>query len=937
MEASASHGLHEREGETVLLAEMLARAGRDAAALVVIEGPAGIGKTSLLAAAAAQARMTGMRVLRARASELEVGVPFGVVRQLLEAVVLGADADRRPALLAGAAREAESVFERAPAAGDVADDAFPKLHGLFWLVSNLAQEQPVALIVDDAQWADPPSLQFLDYLVRRLEGLPIALVLATRPLEPSGAALLARLLTDPVATVIRPAPLTDRGVAEWAAGAMGAEPEAEFVASCTRATRGNPFFVGELLRELAERDLAPTGDAAEVVETLAPHGVAAMVMLRLAGAPAGARELAEAVAVLGADATLPNAAALAGLEPTTARAAATHLLRQGILVEADTLEFAHPVVRTAVHAAMDPAERSAAHAEAARLLDAAGAPVEDVAAHLLLTTPQGDRGAVRTLRAAAARALALGASGTAVPMLERALAEPPPREDLPETLIELGAAATNAGSLEAASHLERAIELAPDGRTRSHAAVELARAVLYGGGDSRLVAVLDRCLQETGDPEAAEALEVLLLGLAAVSREHRALLRARLDSLEEPPEGATGTLAATTLAMLAFDLATCGVSAAESARLAGRILPALAGEITEGGAWAALVGTATATWCEDFATAEQLCAVVSDHARRRGTALTLSGAANLRALLALRRGRLAEVESEAAFAREIARESQGTHVLAALSRSMAALAAVDRGAPEAQLREQLRRLEGDEPDSLPFETVLQARGAVLLELGEPRRALAELRELGRRNDAWAPGAAVVQWRSGAVRALARLGELDEARRLAAEEVEIAERFGAPRGIGVARLAAALVADGDRVEPLREAVEVLDSADAPLELARALVALGSALRHARRPRDAREPLRRALDLASRCNADGLARAAQEELLASGARPRRTALRGVEALTPSERRVAGLAAAGRSNREIAQELYVTEKTVEGHLRNAYGKLEIGSRVELAGALG
>jgi DNA-binding CsgD family transcriptional regulator len=130
--------------------------------------------------------------------------------------------------------------------------------------------------------------------------------------------------------------------------------------------------------------------------------------------------------------------------------------------------------------------------------------------------------------------------------------------------------------------------------------------------------------------------------------------------------------------------------------------------------------------------------------------------------------------------------------------------------------------------------------------------------------------------------------------------------------------------------------VLEDGPDPLELARALLDLGITLRLGRRPTDARDPLRRATELAVRAGADGLAARAQEELLASGARPRRIALSGVEALTPSERRVADLAAAGRSNREIAQELYVTQKTVEGHLRNAYDKLGIRTRLGLAEAL-
>jgi DNA-binding CsgD family transcriptional regulator len=743
-------------------------------------------------------------------------------------------------------------------------------------------------------------------------------------------------VTDPAARVLRPAPLSAEGVASWAAGVLGDTPDAAFVASCERATGGNPFFVGELLRELARRGVAPDEGAAQIAGTLAPDGVAAMVMLRLAGAPSGAKELAEAVAVLGTGATLADAALMAELDAERARQAAAALAREGILAEGEPLDFAHPVLLAAVDAAMADTRRGEAHARAARMRSERGAPVEDVAAHLLLTSPGGDPDTVRTLRAAAARALTLGVPGSALPLLERALEEPPPSSELPPTLVELGGAAASAGALDASRHLLRAIELATDEETRGRAAVELARTVLLGGGDSSVVGILEGCLKGTSDPDLAEAIEVQLLSLAAISRERRALLGPRLESLEEPPADAAGTLAASTLAMLAFREATQGTSAEEGTRLAARILRALAGEVTEAGAWAALVGTATATWCESFDVADRLCAVVSENARRRGTALTLSGAANLRALLELRRGRLAEVEAEAALSFKLARESQGTHVLGALARSTAALAALDRGASADVLRRHLELLAGDEPDSLPFETVLQARGALLLALGDPQAALQELLELARRNDAWAPGAAVVQWRSWAALAHARLGDAAEAERLVEEELELARRFGTPGGIGGALRVAALVGTGDRITGLQEAVDVLEGSATPLELARALVDVGAALRHARKPREAREPLRRALEIAARHRADGLAARARDELLASGARPRRTALRGVESLTPSERRVADLAAAGRTNREIAQELFVTEKTVEGHLRNAFDKLEVRSRLALPEAL-
>jgi DNA-binding CsgD family transcriptional regulator len=192
------------------------------------------------------------------------------------------------------------------------------------------------------------------------------------------------------------------------------------------------------------------------------------------------------------------------------------------------------------------------------------------------------------------------------------------------------------------------------------------------------------------------------------------------------------------------------------------------------------------------------------------------------------------------------------------------------------------------------------------------------------------------WRSVKARALDGLGRTDEALALAQEDLEHARRFGSAGVVGAAlRLVGTLEREAG-IDHLREAVELLERSVAKLELAHALFALGGALRRGREPTAAREPLRRALELAERCGADGLVEQVRAELYAAGVRPRSTALSGVDALTASERRVADLAADGRSNKEIAQTLYVTPKTVEVHLSSAYRKLNIRSRQHLRPAL-
>jgi DNA-binding CsgD family transcriptional regulator len=232
-----------------------------------------------------------------------------------------------------------------------------------------------------------------------------------------------------------------------------------------------------------------------------------------------------------------------------------------------------------------------------------------------------------------------------------------------------------------------------------------------------------------------------------------------------------------------------------------------------------------------------------------------------------------------------------------------------------------------------------ARGRLALALGDPSTARDQGLLTGDRLLAVeAPTAGFASWRPLASQAAARLGERDQALELAREELERAragEATASTTGVALANLGA--IEGGDvGLDALRESVRILEACPARLERAKALVELGAALRRAGWDRDAREQLRKGLEGARACEAETLAERATEELLAAGARPRRPALSGVESLTPSERRVAEMAARGLSNREIAQALFITLRTVETHLTHAYSKLDISSRQELRAAL-
>jgi DNA-binding CsgD family transcriptional regulator len=230
--------------------------------------------------------------------------------------------------------------------------------------------------------------------------------------------------------------------------------------------------------------------------------------------------------------------------------------------------------------------------------------------------------------------------------------------------------------------------------------------------------------------------------------------------------------------------------------------------------------------------------------------------------------------------------------------------------------------------------LLESRGRLRVAKGRLREGLDDLGEAGARWERLrCDRSPISRWREDAALALARLGETNEARRLAVEQLEVARATGLPRTVGAAtRVAGAVAPRADGIPLLREAAGLLAQAPAPVELARALVDLGAALRREGRRVEARDHLRQGLELAHRAGATPLATRAREELLAAGGRPRKPVFTGVEALTASELRVARLAAEGQTNRQIAEGLFVTQRTVETHLRHVFQKLDIAGREQL-----
>ncbi|HWC25376.1 MAG TPA: AAA family ATPase [Solirubrobacteraceae bacterium] len=940
-DAGAPALLLEREAELAALGALLsgARAGRGR--VVLIEGPAGIGKTRLLGETREHAGRQGLGVLGARGGELERDYAFGVVRQLLEASVARASAAQRRELLAGAAALAESVL-CAPAAASPAGAGAAQsiLHGLYWVVANLAERRPLLLAVDDLHWADGPSLRFLLYLARRLRDLPVALVLALRTGEPSGdAELLRALRLEAHPPVLEPKPLSPRGTGALTAALLGREAAEGLAAACHEATRGNLFLLMELLHQLGT---GSGGADPAAVSRLASERIAAAILLRIGRLDRSAPALVRAASVLGEGATLDLVAALAGLDRLTAAGLADALARAEILepsAPSAPLRFVHPLVRTAVYEDMPRRKRLRLHARAAQLLSQDPDGVDAAAVHLLRTEPSGDEAAVELLRQAARAAIGYGAPDAAVELLRRAEREPPPEAARPGLLLELGSAAWRAGEPDGVALLREAFATAVGQPARARAGLELALALGVSRGESTdAIPVLERARDGLRDEELRTIIDARLVMFAVCVPVARARLSAHRRRTRAAVERSGSEAGLLLRSVVAADLALDG-AAAEAVRLAeealvdGRVMRrdiAHESDFAMAAVWV-LIGTGRLR-----AAARQLDDGIA-YARARGSPFAVARVACFRALVLWRLGELRGAESDADVALPVAAAWGIPH---ALSAAVLAAVCLERGDP-AGARTALRTVDPDPAvlEVVPSQVVREVRAALALAEGEPRAALVELAAYARweQEAGIGGGMAPVAWRSAAALAHLALGEVDEARALAAGELELARRLGAAPRLGAALRVLGLATGGsDGGALLEEAVRLLEGSDARLDHARALVDLGALLRRTGRRTTGTERLRAGMELAHRCGATALADTAADELRRAGARPRRIAVSGRDALTPSERRVTDLALQGMSNKQIAQALFVTLRTVEMHLSNSYRKLGVPGRDQLGAAL-
>jgi DNA-binding CsgD family transcriptional regulator len=926
--------LRERERELAAIEVLLRRGG-----VVLVEGRAGIGKTSLVEAACSGADALGQEVLRAWGSELEAGFAFGVVRQLFERRLAGAAAGEREALLAGPAAAVRPLLAGEFAWQPAGDSWFAVLHGLYWLVVNLVASRPLLIAVDDAHWADEPSLRWLAYLATRLEGLAAGMLVTLRPGDPAAAEAPLAAVRAAATEVLRPAPLSGHAVTAMVRAAAGGEASDELCAAVHAACGGIPLYLTELLREAewAGRPLAAVDPGALLAVGL--EGIARGVIARARSLGPDALALAQALAVAGDGCQLRHAAVIAGVGMESAARLSERLVQAEVLAADDRPRFVHPVVRAALEASLGRAERDRAHRRAAQLLYADGDPPGQVAAHLAGIRPAGDGWVLARLREAARAAMDSGAPQAAAGLLGRALAEPPPPGQRAEVLRDAARAEAAAGRDTACVHLEEALRLVTGPRARAEIALEVAEAyaALFRWVDA--VDVIERALAELNgaDPELAARLEseLVVCGLHDARRAPRVapvlarLGSRRLEAASEP------VAVARAMAMLLQ-----GRPASQIAALLEETLQRASPDAENWDTRAALLWVLVVA--ERFGTVEESLKPMLAQVHRGGSARGFVAAYSTLGLLKLRLGALPEADAAARVALRVLQEGDFAPGLGFAATVLSDIAVEAGELDEAQALLDLLPQHGW-PAGVGTVLIPAARGRLRLAQGRPADALADFEACQALfgPDAWGMPireTGYVHARSAAALALLQLGRRHDARQLADAELADVRVFGAPRALGIALRAAGLARERKAgLALLRESVAALDGSPARLERARSLADFGAALRRSGERAAARDPLAQALELAARCGARPLAARARDELRAAGARPRRAWRTGVGALTPSELRVARLAAEGRSNREIATELYVTLKAVEGHLAHVYAKLGIEGRGQLAPALG
>ncbi|MFF2616078.1 LuxR C-terminal-related transcriptional regulator [Kitasatospora sp. NPDC058046] len=883
---------------TASAAAAAARAG--SGRWVLLSAPvSGMGRTAALEAIVRrQADGDAVRVGRARGVPEETAFPFGLVRQLF------ADDEAVPFSVAAGADE-QRLF-----------------HGLVTRLTRSAAERPVLLAVDDLHHADEPSRRWLGYLARRIAEIPVLLVLTERA-DPSGPAPFPPATGTAVALPALSVPAVIRL-------ARDAGLDQRSTVACVEAGIGNPALVRALVADFADGALprpSATPSRSRFRDTIARwlgradpcvrHACLALAVAAEGGMPVGPGLLHQ----------------LSDLCTATRSPGERSARRISRLLD-------HPLAREAVLAVAAPEEIAALHTRVAELLDESGAPATAVASRLLRVERPGEAWMARSLSEAAEEAMRAGHVAESAAYLRHALSGPLDPDRRAALTMRLGALELPHNATAGIRRLRTGLELHTDLRDRATAATALCAAHVARRDPDTALEVLRRAGRGADDDELVQVLGTLG---ALVSSHDNDAWRGAVAGLR-----ALAPTAPPAIEPLVCGLITeyeAGAGLCSAAEVLDRVRPRLAAPVDPRLRTAWLGSAATLLqWADRLDEARELTGqcLPAPPVPPDLTDVGLQCLLSVRAEAALWAGEFDRVIAENA---PLVEATAGQGVRLPHLAAMVATARRETGRRSAAWEAVALVGPSGSDSSWEWNELSYTRALLHAADGDWQAALDDYLVCGAgqlAHDFVSPVA--TPWRSGAALALVRLGRRDEARELAEEELRHARTWGTPRTVGRA-LRAHAAAVGGRLAlcSLTEGAELLRPAAAPVELAEVLIDLGRAHIEAGSGRKGRDTLREAhavaLRLAGPAPETGgpapvgrLLGAAEEALREGGVRNRD----GGHALSPAERRVAELAAAGHTNAQISSALCLTRRTVETHLTNAYRKLRIARRTQLVAAL-
>jgi DNA-binding CsgD family transcriptional regulator len=907
----SASALCEREHAVAAISAALDKARRAQVGVLFIVAEPGLGKTTLLARARTVADRFEIRL--AGCAEVEEWLPFGLLERLFGELGMPGSAASRASMEVRVARYAAT---------------------LTWLRQRPAV--PLLLLVDDLHWADADSLELLSVLVRRLAGLPLAVVATLRPWPPAALEQARLLADDGVGVLERLAPLSESGSAASLGEQLGRPVPRDRVRRACRACAGNPLLLGEVARAWRQgEDLlgAPSGELAGRI-----------FLPRFAGVGQSAFQWAIAASVLGTRFRSGVVALLSGHSDAEAAQAMRALSAAGLLrgSEGGTAEFVHPLFRQALYDDLAAPLRRRLHAAAFKILRAQGAGAAEAASHALSAELAGDRDAIGVLMSAGRAALAAGAVATAAEHLQGALHLAGSLAP-PGLLQQLAQAYLWAGQVDLAEQTARRLlgaDSLPD--AERIATLRLLAQVLLAAGRhddaNRLLEEASELACFDAELAADTLLDAAFIGwLFEGPRRARATIRRAFGLLEcAPVTSRTLAAARNADANLAFaegDPAHLDeFAAAERADVAKPDRYPFRSAWDGGFGYAALAKTA-----ERFEDSETLFTALMAAAERQGAAFTYQVMAVGHAETLWRLGRLREARGLLNGAAEMSELAPFLVPFASvgLANTCHELGADEESAVWAKRVEGSMARSGESAYLRLWLCLFACRNQ--LRSGQVGHAVAAAeRAAATAEQAGILEPCIVPWHSAGIEAHLAAGQLDRAAELAARLEEICAPLPcrAPRAVAAAGRAAVAWRQGRPEEAHRLYQAALThNAAVPMPLAKAetLIGYGRFLRHTGRGKQARDVLHHALDVLEPTAAGRLQAIAGEELAAAGGRRRRDQ-RPATDLTAQERRVATLAAQGLTNLDIGRNLFISAKTVDHHLASVYAKLGFHSRREL-----